>query len=425
VSLIGEIFGLTISYWKPTEGCSPAFAVCIGDCTRLEITDDDRAFINTYSSRSREADWDTKDFFSHRRLGWYCGEELSSGRALSAFEGYMDLSDDPINDWVHQPIPEKLWHYTSVQGFQGIVESGSIYATDVRFLNDTEEFIHIRKLADDLVENAPEIGEFQYPLRFNLKWVVKAIFGSDFLNPNSAQIFVASFTTSEDDLSQWRGYSHGTYGVSISFDLRTFRPPLDSGSAVTFAPCIYDDGEKKKIIQHALDYFVRESQTSWVNALRDFLKDVTGKARPSFDQITAFTNSVFGSEEFKAQQMVGLIEARKRILRLAGLLKHRAFHHEREWRLVLPISPVKDKTNLIHPIRFRPSAVLVPYIAFPLGVVPSSSDPAALPTAVLPINDVILGPGTRKDAESAAQAFLKSNSINVAPRLSDVPYRQV
>src|ERR1039457_3338216 len=49
----------------------------------------------------------------------------------------MDLSDDPIHDWVYRPIPKKLWHYTSVQAFQGIIASGNIYATDVRFLNDT------------------------------------------------------------------------------------------------------------------------------------------------------------------------------------------------------------------------------------------------------------------------------------------------
>jgi len=338
----------------------------------------------------------------------------------------MDLNDDPVHDWINQQIPEKLWHYTSIQGFQGIIGSGSIYATDVRFKNDIEEFIHIRKVAYELLENTPEFGDFQFPLRINLKWAVETIFGSDFLNPNSAQIFVASFTVSEDDLSQWRGYSRGTYGASIAFDLRVFRPPADSNSAVTFAPCIYDDSEKKKLIQRALDYFVRESQTWWTNAVREFLKKVPGNATPGVDQIAAFTNTVFSSAEFKVQLRIGLIEARKRILRLAGLLKHHAFHHEREWRLILPISPDKDKTNLIHPIRFRAtSAALVPYIAFPLGVILASSDTAASPTAVLPINDVLLGPGASKDAQSAALDFLKSNSIKVVPRLSDVPYRQV
>jgi hypothetical protein len=281
-------------------------------------------------------------------------------------------------------------------------------------------------VAYELVENTPELGDFQFPLRTNLKWAVEAIFGSDFLNPNFAQIFIASFTDSEDDLSQWRGYSHGSYGISISFDLRAVRPPVDSDSAVTFAPCIYNDDAKKSFTQRALQYFVSESQAWWTNAAREFLKSVSGNAKPSPDQIAAFTDTAFSSAGFKAQLRIGLTEASKRIHRLAGVLKHRAFHHEREWRLVLPISPDKDKTKLVHPIRFRPtSAGLVPYIAFPLGVVPASSDPAALPAAILPINDVMLGPGASKDAESAALAFLKSNSINAVPRLSDIPYRQV
>jgi len=100
----------------------------------------------------------------------------------------MDTSHDPIHDWLYQSIPEQLWHYTSVQGFQGIIASGKIYATDVRFLNDTEEFVHARKVADDLVSKTPEIGDFGFILRYALQWAVNTIIGSDFLNPSSAQI---------------------------------------------------------------------------------------------------------------------------------------------------------------------------------------------------------------------------------------------
>jgi hypothetical protein len=199
----------------------------------------------------------------------------------------MDInsSDDPIHDWVHQPIPEKLWHYTSDQGFQGIIESGNIYATDVRFLNDSEEFIHARKIADDLVKEKPEFGDLNFPMRDILGWAVNNIFGSDFLNPNSAQIFVVSFSDSEDDLSQWRGYSRRTSGVSIAFDLRIFRPPAESDSAVTLAPCVYGDDEKKNLIHRALQYFVKESQTKWTDAIQEFLKKHSSdKRKPELDQ---------------------------------------------------------------------------------------------------------------------------------------------
>jgi predicted GNAT family acetyltransferase len=339
----------------------------------------------------------------------------------------MNPNNDPIQDWVNQPIPEKLWHYTSVQGFQGIIASGNIYATDVRFLNDTEEFIHARKVADEVVEKSPEFGSYNFPLHESLEWLVNTIFKSDFLNRNSAQIFVASFTDSEDDLSQWRGYSHGTCGVSIAFGLGMHRLPIGSDSAVTFAPCVYDDDKKQSLIQYALQHFINESETWWADSARRFLNQhSSSKTNPDISQITEFTNAALNGQEYQAHLKKGLDKARKSVYPLCGLLKHRSFHHEREWRFVLPISPNKDKTNLLHPIRFRSTNTsLVPYIEFPLGLVSIPQSPGASPTLLLPVNDVLLGPGASDDAANAALDFLKSKSIKIIPRRSDVPYRQV
>src|ERR1700686_516666 len=103
----------------------------------------------------------------------------------------VNTSDDPIGQWEHQPIPQKLWHCTSIRGFEGIVTRGSIYATDVRILNDAEEFIHCSKVGDELIAGMPKVGEFNFPLRQNLKWLVSEIFKSKFFDPNNAQIFVA------------------------------------------------------------------------------------------------------------------------------------------------------------------------------------------------------------------------------------------
>jgi hypothetical protein len=281
-------------------------------------------------------------------------------------------------------------------------------------------------VADDLLEKTPEFGDFGLPLRDALQSAVNTIFGSDFLNSNSAPIFLASFTDSEDDLSQWRGSSHGTCGVSIAFDLKIFRPPAESDLAVTFALCVYRDDEKKDLIQHALQHFVKESQTKWTDAAREFLKKHgSAKTKPDPSQILEFTNAASSGQEYQAQLMKGLVEARKRIVRLAGLLQHRSFHHEREWRLVLPISPNKDKANLVHPIRFRSTSTsLFPYIEFPLGVITSQSSGAS-PTPVLPVNDVLLGPGASDDAANTVEAFLESKLIKNIPRRSDVPYRQL
>jgi hypothetical protein len=68
----------------------------------------------------------------------------------------------------NKPIPGKLWHYTSVEGFQKIVTSKRIYATDLRFLNDREEFVHSKIIASQLIENAPELGDDGFPHKKHL-----------------------------------------------------------------------------------------------------------------------------------------------------------------------------------------------------------------------------------------------------------------
>ncbi|MGH9697789.1 MAG: hypothetical protein ACRD5Z_26855, partial [Bryobacteraceae bacterium] len=39
------------------------------------------------------------------------------------------------------------------------------------------------------------------------------------LHPDRLQVFVASFTEEENKLSQWRGYSYGSGGISLAFRL--------------------------------------------------------------------------------------------------------------------------------------------------------------------------------------------------------------
>src|SRR5437868_11310878 len=43
-----------------------------------------------------------------------------------------------------------LWHYTSPNGMLGIIASKSLWATNILYLNDVEEFYHVA----DLVEGA-------------------------------------------------------------------------------------------------------------------------------------------------------------------------------------------------------------------------------------------------------------------------------
>jgi hypothetical protein len=158
----------------------------------------------------------------------------------------------PVADLLSAPIPEKLWHYTSIEVFQKIVLSKRVYATDVRYLNDREEFIHARKIVGGILKESPELDASGFLYKDFLSKAVLLGFDSGPLA--EVQIFVTCFSAAEDQLSQWRGYSHGSGGVSLGFDLRCFRPPADSDTLVCFAPCVYDPAQKKALLLDALHH---------------------------------------------------------------------------------------------------------------------------------------------------------------------------
>src|SRR5229473_5273124 len=53
---------------------------------------------------------------------------------------------------LQQPIPEFLYHYTSQDGLLGIIESRSLWATNISYMNDATEFgLSVRLIRDRLL----------------------------------------------------------------------------------------------------------------------------------------------------------------------------------------------------------------------------------------------------------------------------------
>ncbi len=153
-----------------------------------------------------------------------------------------------INEHIDSPIPSTLWHYTSCAGLQGIIASKSIWATEYRFLNDRQEFLHAKELAYQLAEEEPEYVGQKFPAREHVRKAIDIAFGTGYLHEDRLRVMVASFSEEGDQLSQWKGYANDSRGVSIGLDLRGIRPPSNIGTAVVFAPCLYTDKEKRALL---------------------------------------------------------------------------------------------------------------------------------------------------------------------------------
>ena len=52
------------------------------------------------------------------------------------------------------PLPAAVYHYTDAAGLQGILDSGVLWATDYRYLNDSSELRYIFDLAVQSAETA-------------------------------------------------------------------------------------------------------------------------------------------------------------------------------------------------------------------------------------------------------------------------------
>ena len=114
-----------------------------------------------------------------------------------------------------------IYHYTSQQSALQILESQSFWFTNVGHLNDSLEHKWYFKRALDLNEQNPikwVNAEIARRNRHKDHLVKLDYMRTDDHYPDEASIFIASFSSVDDQLSQWIQYADKGMGVSLGFD---------------------------------------------------------------------------------------------------------------------------------------------------------------------------------------------------------------
>lgn len=278
---------------------------------------------------------------------------------------------------------ETLYHYTTLKGLLGIVSSRCLWASDIRYMNDSAEMKHagdlIKKdVARRIAEGHPNpklLNQFQY-------WVGHRI-------DQGHMFFSASFRSNGNLLSQWRGYSTHGKGVSIGFDPALI---LECARAQSFqvARCVYVPQEQERLVGLVVDA---------MEILAEEHGECTDPAVRPPDQ------SYYDSFE----------RVESDLLRIAAVLKHPSFQEEEEWRVVSPV--LTDFAQA--PIRFREgTSMLVPYLEFPL---------TAAPDASLALEHLFLGPSPNINISmNSLELYLAQNGSRPRSGISycQIPYRQ-
>lgn len=123
------------------------------------------------------------------------------------------------------PAEDLLFHYTTFDGLLGIFDTWTLWATDVKYLNDFNEFANEDDFlargetrALELIADGPESRHVR-GMSFMMRQAADQLRGGP---------YVVSFCKDGDLLSQWRGY--GNAGVSLGFSRAALAslPPLPS-----------------------------------------------------------------------------------------------------------------------------------------------------------------------------------------------------
>jgi hypothetical protein len=159
----------------------------------------------------------------------------TSGSAAAPLAPVLQEAIDDFSAWALQRLKSEqdantidapLYHYTNGIGLRKILESGRIWFTDYRHMNDPSELTHGIDMARDqarLLGNGAD-GRVRMFLEYFLD-----LFRHDNL-AGKLEFYIASFSRARDDLGQWRAYADNGRGFAIGFAQRMFRegdPPPD------------------------------------------------------------------------------------------------------------------------------------------------------------------------------------------------------
>jgi hypothetical protein len=242
---------------------------------------------------------------------------------------------------VNQELPNRLYHYCTLQGLRGIIEKKHLRMTNVFWMDDTTELFWLYEVVTRVLDRQPP--DACNALHERLQMLMK--------DRRLSNVFCTCFSEDPDSRSQWLEYADDGHGFAIGFEPTTFDlkrtvPVRD----VELQPVIYDEKEQEQIADEVIGH------------LQEYGNEVADNLQ--------------------------LFAANYNTWRQAARCKNPAFVNEREWRLIYRDDPGGGLA-----FRERAGRQLIPFIKFPF-------DPAKKP-----IREIWLGPRnqSQRNVDAVAQ----------------------
>ncbi len=321
----------------------------------------------------------------------------------------------------NQALPEFLYHYTTQEGLLGILRDKCIWATDIRYLNDTSEGQIFTKLFLDELNQRPTTEPEGPPSQLMMLGQLMGlsvdhpesqiqctdkevlIWGETAFSWIRAQdAFVASFSEHGDLLSQWRAYSgeNGGYGIgftrsylkSIGVHFLESRKESFYGDANPLVECRYCDKPEEKSLKRKIGQIVNSYITEANRAKWQTVPEI----KEGFAKLGAVAKKHF-------------FPLGKR----RAITKDQAFREEAEWRLVFQLERT-GTTNSEPEFRLGRS-MPIPYFKVDLS----------WENQALEIPEIIVGPCPHPfEAAKSVERLLRKEGVHkFEVKNSKIPYR--
>jgi len=281
-------------------------------------------------------------------------------------------------------------HYCSLAAFYSIIESRKIRYTSALSTNDPSEFLLGSSIVNECV-------------RTTLPGILRGARLARSLQPihleRRFRAFVFCMTEAVDDeadvgdLSQWRLYGADGRGVGLVFDAsETATSELLSRLGSIPRRIVYGEDEGRRLVEEVIQDYLRDFEALPESTKAYLERDPVGLNKANYLQNTVFW--------------------------LPSVIKHRAYRHEREVRLVR--GDIGDHVG--NPLIFPDRAGLKrPTVECAIGEL---DGPPESRWTRSPIRKVIIGPsGDQSAIEDSIRYFMEAHSWTLEIGRSDIPYR--
>lgn len=344
------------------------------------------------------------------------------------------MNKEELNLPTNQAKPKGLlYHYTTIDGFLGIIDSDNIHATHIRYMNDAQEFLDALEHLDGF------INEFDTSLRSRLKDFIRDSVPT-FSSING--VYVASFTDDEaqlnnlgtlpgDRLSQWRAYSENRKGISLGFDYNAVDKSGDGKSWVIqrsvayVQPCAYTSEEKRGFFGRVGKPLAGQSN----KAIEELAFALSPDGTKLIMRPKEGNNPPTGSDDIVASVRKRRLDLILAYIINATLFKNHSYIEEKEWRIVV----VPFGTSLQAEGSGDGEGIQVKFRNGVVGITPYIELPLMLRTPDSPLRRIVVGPTPHmEEAVRGVEMKLMDkgirrkskdypNGVEVVP--SKIPYR--